>query len=580
MPTETRACQNCKQSFVIEPEDFDFYKRIPVPPPTFCPECRMQRRFAWRNERTLFRNTCAATGKNIITGFTPDSGMVVYERDYWWSDAWDPLAFGQTYDFGRPFFAQFKELLHRVPMPSVFNARTTNVNYANYTGEYKDGYMVSASWEGENVAYGSRANSVKDCVDVFALVGCSLCYEDVGSEKLYNTHFSQECENCTDSWFLYACKGCTNCFGCTNLRNKSYCIFNQPYSKEKYAEKLRELNVGSYTALLTAQKRYEELKSKAIRKYANILNSKNVTGDRISHAADSKFCFDVFKDVRNCKYLVNSLEITDSYDDYGAGAHAELLYEVFDSGVQGMRQLFSGTIYGGANISYSFNCHGCNNLFGCLGLRNKEYCIFNTQYSKEEFEALKVKIIAHMEAAPYVDAKGREYRYGEFFPIEISPFAYNETVAQDYFPLTPAEAAQKGFLWREPERSSHTITKKASELSDDIKDVHDDIFNDAIACAACGRAYRIIPQELTFLRRVGIPLPRECPECRYRRRFSLVNLPRLYGRPCMCKGGQSAGNATAHFHGDSACPNKFETSYAHARPEIIYCEQCYNAEVV
>lgn len=572
MNAETRTCQNCKQPFVIEPEDFDFYTRLPVPPPTFCPECRMQRRFAWRNERTMFRNVCAATKKNIIAGFSPESGITVYDRDYWWSDAWDALAFGEEYDFKKPFFAQFKELLHRAPMPSVFNARTTNVQYANYAGEYKDGYMVSASWEGENVAYGSRANSVKDCVDIFAMVGSSLCYEDVGSEKLYNTHFSEVCESCSDSWFLYGCKGCANCFGCTNLRNKSYYIWNEPYSKEDYAKKLAELNVASYASLRSAWRRFEELKQKAIRKYANIVNSKDVTGDRVSHAADCKFCFDVFKDVRNCKYLINSLEMTDSYDDYGAGAKAELLYEVFDSGVQGMRQLFSGTIYGGANIAYSFNCHGCNNLFACIGLRNKEYCILNKQYLKEEYEPLRAKIIEHMNAVPYVDAKGRTYHYGEFFPIELSPFAYNETVAQDYFPLTSEAAAERGYPWREPEHSTYTITKKADELPDNIKDVTDAIFNEVIACAACGKAFRVIPQEVTFLRRVGIPLPRNCPECRYRRRFTSVNPPRLYHRACMCE-------MKGHAHAGK-CANEFETSYAPDRPETIYCEQCYNAEVV
>src|SRR3989344_7140965 len=95
--SENKICQNCKSNFMIEPEDFSFYEKIGVPPPTFCPECRMQRRFAWRNERTLHRVKCAATGKNVISGFAPDSGYTIYERDYWWSDSWDPTSFGLDY---------------------------------------------------------------------------------------------------------------------------------------------------------------------------------------------------------------------------------------------------------------------------------------------------------------------------------------------------------------------------------------------------------------------------------------------------------------------------------------------------
>ena len=33
-------CQNCKILFVIESEDFNFYEKIKVPPPTFCHDCK------------------------------------------------------------------------------------------------------------------------------------------------------------------------------------------------------------------------------------------------------------------------------------------------------------------------------------------------------------------------------------------------------------------------------------------------------------------------------------------------------------------------------------------------------------
>ncbi|HEY4526141.1 MAG TPA: hypothetical protein VJL32_03550 [Candidatus Paceibacterota bacterium] len=39
-------------------------------------------------------------------------------------------------------------------------------------------------------------------------------------------------------------------------------------------------------------------------------------------------------------------------------------------------------------------------------------------------------------------------------------------------------------------------------------------------------------------------------------------------------------NFATHFHGENPCPTEFETSYAPDRPEIVYCEQCYNSEVV
>ena len=58
MEEQIKNCQNCKQDFVIESEDFSFYEKMKVPPPTFCPDCRLARRLIWRNERTFYKRIC------------------------------------------------------------------------------------------------------------------------------------------------------------------------------------------------------------------------------------------------------------------------------------------------------------------------------------------------------------------------------------------------------------------------------------------------------------------------------------------------------------------------------------------
>src|SRR3990167_8840834 len=107
---ETRICQNCKKDFVIENEDFNFYEKIKVPPPTFCPECRMIRRFLWRNERALYKRPCNVPKhtEEIISMYSPDVPSVVFDQKYWWTDGWDPLEYEQEYDFNIPFLSQFK----------------------------------------------------------------------------------------------------------------------------------------------------------------------------------------------------------------------------------------------------------------------------------------------------------------------------------------------------------------------------------------------------------------------------------------------------------------------------------------
>ena len=87
--SETKICQNCKKDFIIESDDFSFYEKMKVPPPTWCPECRFQRRCLFRNERKLFRNIDAITGKPILSLFPPEAGFPIYDDSYWASDNWD-----------------------------------------------------------------------------------------------------------------------------------------------------------------------------------------------------------------------------------------------------------------------------------------------------------------------------------------------------------------------------------------------------------------------------------------------------------------------------------------------------------
>ena len=105
---ETKQCQNCKKEFIIESDDFDFYNKIKVPPPTWCPECRFIRRFNWRNERTFYKRICNLCGKEFIGMYPKSDSLVVFCNQCWWSDKWDPRDDGLTYDFSTHFFIQFK----------------------------------------------------------------------------------------------------------------------------------------------------------------------------------------------------------------------------------------------------------------------------------------------------------------------------------------------------------------------------------------------------------------------------------------------------------------------------------------
>ncbi len=116
-----KSCKQCQQNFEVTDGDREFLKKISdlIPDPTFCPDCRQKRRLAWRNERKLCHRTCDLCKKNILSMYRPENPFPVYCIDCWWSDKWAPKDHAKDFDFGRPFFEQFKELQDSVPKMAV-----------------------------------------------------------------------------------------------------------------------------------------------------------------------------------------------------------------------------------------------------------------------------------------------------------------------------------------------------------------------------------------------------------------------------------------------------------------------------
>ncbi len=596
MTNETRICQNCKDQFTIEPDDRSFCERIQVPLPTWCHQCRMVRRMVLRNERTLYKRRCMAPGhqEEMISIYSPDKTNNVYDEKYWWSDAWDPLDFGRPFDPAQPFFAQYGELLKRVPVIALSVTNMVDCSFCNQSEGDKGSYCITASKDDENVMYANRVVATKDSMDLYMCSKNELCYELINCHGNYRLLFSRDCEQCTESAFLYDCVGCNNCFGSSGLRNKSYYFFNQPLSKEEYLQKIKEFDLGSFSALDKASAEFRRSLKDRIRKFAHLYKCADVTGDNDNNAKNAAYCFDMIwsPGAEDCRYVNWGGDGAKDCQDCGPGfgAKMELGYEILDAGIGSSRLFFDYVVYGSHDVYYSINCHGCSYVFGCYGLRSKQYCILNKQYSKEEYEALFPRVKAQMSEMPYRDRVGQVYGYGEFFPPEIMPFAYNETIAQEYFPLTKAEAEARGYSWKDPETRQYAATLRSEDLPDHIRDASDSLPQETIACAhsgdckhQCSTAFRIIPPELRFYRKLNLPLPRLCPNCRHYERLVQRNPMRLWARRCQCSGTGSANgsyrNTSSHSHGANPCPSEFQTSYAPDRPEIVYCESCYNNEV-
>jgi len=588
MNPETKICKNCQTQFLIEPDDFTFYEKIGLPAqagvpwsPTFCPPCRYQRRLMYRNERSYYKRTCSLCKKDTIALYPADFETPVVCQKCWWSDTWDPFQYGRDFDFSRPFFEQFAELFHAVPMLALQNddgIGSVNCQYNSDFAFSKNCYMCTCGWYNENCAHTSNANYNKDLLDSYITNKSVLSYECSLSDNCYGCAYCTKCFDSRNCFLGYDLRGCSDCVMCVGLRSKTYCILNQQYSREEYLKRVEEMHLERAENIERYRVQFKSFMLKFPHRFAHILKSVASTGDMLMNCKNSKNCF-YFRDLENCKYMISNDGAKDCYDCNNTGKPT-LCYEgaTPDNSYGCIATIFSWKCN---KAEYSNNCHSASNVFGCSALKSAEYAILNKRYSKEEYIELRGRIIEHMKTTG---------EWGEFFPPGMSPFAYNESNAYDLFRLTEEEAKAKGYRWKNFEEKNYQITVPVGMVPATIAEVPDTITNDIIGCAhrgqcleKCTTAFRVTSQEFQFYKKTKLPLPRLCPNCRYYERFALINPPQLWHRKCSCGGAMSENNAYSntqgHSHADQPCLNEFETSYSPDRPEIVYCEQCYQSEV-
>ena len=474
----------------------------------------------WWNEHNLYRKD------GMFSTFPESSPIKIMERDQWWGDGWDAMEFGRDFDFEKPFFEQYGELLRDVPWPNRDVQRLVNSDYSNQAGDLKNCYLTFNSGMSENCLYGVASLKMLDSMDFYFSGNSELCYEGTNLDRCYGTFFSTDASNCRNVWYSRDCHDCMDCFGCANLRSKQYYIFNEPYRREEYFAEISKIK-----SQMSNEQIYAFLKTKPYR-YVQAIQNINSIGEYIYNNKNARYCYQVI-DGEHLAYCQNmSRGVKDSYDYTSWGNNAELIYESVSVGENVRNLKFCFNCWpGSTDLEYCVNVMSSSNCFGCVSLRKKQYCIFNKQFDKETYTALVAKIKAHMGAD-----------YGEFFPVELSPLAYNESVAIDYFPKTKEQVQADGYLWREPEERKFEITPETP------------------ACETCKRAYRILDRELEFYKRFSLPLPRICHRCRFVQRRSKLNPMQWYHSQC------------------AKCGKEIETTFAPERPEIIYCELCYQQE--
>ncbi|EKE29831.1 MAG: hypothetical protein ACD_2C00091G0017 [uncultured bacterium (gcode 4)] len=543
------ACSECSELFNPNVNVISYLEdKFAIPKKTICEDCVQRRLFIFRNERKLYKNKSSLSGKDMISIYSPDKPYPVYTQEEWNSDRWDPFDYWQDYDFSRGFFEQFNKLFQRVPKPNLYNLNSENCEYNNGIVDSKNAYMNFYGSKIIDSNYTTASYDINDSNDVWWSAMIDKSYEIISCDHTYGSFFCIDCSGWRNLLFCEDCVNCSDCIMCYGLKGKKFHIKNKEYDELEYAKIKNWLEMWNHKLLEQYKSEFKEFLKSMPRKWVHELSCENCSWDHLFESKNCMSCFTVvwWENGYNVFEWWRFLEVYDSAYVYDSKY-------VFDSALIAWNSyniFFSVWIWKSRDIYYSNWLDWCQDCFWCTWLLNKSFCILNKQYSKEDYLNLKNKIIEAMK---------EDGEWWELFPASLSPFGYNETVADDHYSIAKDDALSKWFNWSDYESPKPDVKKiiPASKLPPSILDIPDDILNWAIECEITNKPFRIIKPELEFYRKHNLPVPRIHPDQRHLDRMSFRNPKKLYGRAC------------------DNCKIDMKTAYSPLRSELIFCEKCF-----
>lgn len=282
----------------------------------------------------------------------------------------------------------FRELYFGQPVKDVWSYKIVNCPYGDQVFNSKDCYLSFELGGSQDCGYLDNCMKCQDCFD------CSFCkFSQLSShslylEKSYGCHYSRYLNNCSDCLYSAELFNCQHCFGCYALKHKQYYIFNQPYTPEVYAEKMKTLRPDG----ALAQAKLAALQEKIGVPATHIQNSQDCFGDYIFNSHNCYNCFDINNDhdsayLYDCSY---NAPLQDCFDiDSGGGC--ELCSNCYSVGSSYNIQhcVFSSNL---ADCAFCARSRKLKNCFGCVYLKDKEYYIFNQPYTPEAYHQELAKI--------------------------------------------------------------------------------------------------------------------------------------------------------------------------------------------
>ncbi|MBI4836565.1 MAG: hypothetical protein HY817_04880 [Candidatus Abawacabacteria bacterium] len=456
------------------------------------PLAQLRAIMAWYPNKKLYNRVSTKSGKSIISVYHEKAICPVYSHEEWYADDWESPSL--AIDLNKSFFAQFRKLQQIAPVVGLLSSMQENAEYCQDSEGLKNCYLVFDALNCQDVYYSARIYNSRDCVDVYWVMDSELLYDCVYMFNCYNARYSFNCHNVSDSAFLFNCRNVKHAFMCSGLRNKEYCIYNKQVTKEEYEAFVKEIKWSDYQTIVELKKKFiSEVIPTSVIPPAFLDNCDNVEGNYLKNTANALNAFESF----DLKDIYNVFQCAKGHDIAGAymcNDRVEKCFQCVATGIAVYEVRNCAFVWHSSYMEYCYLCLNCQNCFGCIGLRNKQYHIFNKPYPKEEYEKRVTELKEKMK---------ERGEYDQFFPLEMSPFPYEDTIASDLFDnkdnaVFAAEYVHIG--------QSITVDPAAVQI-----------------CTVSGKSFRYITQELQFYTKHAIPLPRISPALRYRARMQIMD---------------------------------------------------------
>lgn len=509
-----KTCELCNNDFEISLQEQKLLEDISpiiaqqkhaLPLPDRCPPCRRGNRILFKNLRHLFKRTCDFSGKSLISPYSQDCGMTVYDASIWWSDVWDAMDYGQEIDWSRPFFEQFETLFRRVPVFHIAVAGNEGCDFVNGCANCKNCYLGFNMDYCENVLYSQDMKYNKDCMDCESVEHSELCYWSTQLRNCYQVLYGDGCIDCSFSTFIADCRSTRHCIACVGITHGEFMVLNKLVSEEEFRRVEQTLRTPAGLTAMAEQ--FALLRKESGRQTFFGANNEGCSGNSLFHVRESYDCFDSenLDNCMHCSYVFNAKNCLD-YDVFGD--NSSWIYNCESTGINCSNLI--GCLFclsGCSNLMYCSLMVGSQDCFGCSGLKHKQYCVFNKQYSKEEYEELVPRLIAHMRSSE---------EWGKYFPGSMSPFAYNMLV-NEYLPRTKEQVESFGWKWDDTIPSweylpTNSVSYSTVLLDPDSIDLMQNTIN---TCPISGKSFKYSPYELSLYLKLGLPASTLHPDVRH-----------------------------------------------------------------